>query len=141
MAQDDLNELLRHLAPFARDMLERHGGFHPFAAIMNSNCEVVAIGREPEEMAASSNEQIEAILEMFRELADAGGLRATGIGIDVRTVPPDAREPTDAICIRLEHCENEALDVIIPYRREGDAIEYSEGYASRGPKQVFGAER
>jgi len=68
------------------------------------------VGKEHPE----SQEVIDFLTAAFREQAASGAIRASGVCIDVRTIPPGQTEKTDAILARLEHKDGEAIDVTFP---------------------------
>jgi hypothetical protein len=117
MGHPDLEELLNALVPFAQQMLSKHGEFYPFGASMNPDGEVAANAADTGDEHPDSQELIVMMMEAFRREAAAGGIRAAGICVDVRTIPPGETEKTDAIKVGLEHQSGEAVDVFIPYEK------------------------
>ena len=92
------------------------------------------VGKEHPE----SQEVIDFLTAAFREQAASGAIRASGVCIDVRTIPPGQTEKTDAILARLEHKDGEAIDVYLPYRKPlFGKVKYGELFATPGAAQVF----
>ncbi|MBN1918084.1 MAG: hypothetical protein JW889_09260 [Verrucomicrobia bacterium] len=74
----------------------------------------------------------------LREQAEHGEIRARGVCLDGRTIPPAPGEKTDAVCARLEHAEGEAIDEFLPYRQDdGGGLSFGELSALRGERNVF----
>ena len=98
MAHPDLDALLNPLLGFAQQMLAKQGTFFPFGASMKTDGQIsMAAGHtgddRPDPVAV-----IDLLVKGFQEQARARGIRAAGVCIDMRVVPPGAAEKTDAIC-------------------------------------------
>jgi hypothetical protein len=140
MSRPDLDEMLNALLPFAKQMLETYGEFIPFAATMSANGEVTSVGGDIGDEHPKSQDMIDFLTDVFLNQALAGEIKASGICIDARVIPPGDTEKTDAILARLEHRDGEAVDVYLPYRKSGpDKITYGDLFASEGTPRVFGA--
>jgi hypothetical protein len=139
MAREDLNSLLGTLLPFAQEMLARHGEFYPFGAAMSVTGEIKQTAAYTGEEHPNSRELIELIVGAFRAQATKNEVRAVGLCLDVRTIAPGQTEKTDAICARLRHSDNEAIDVYLPYKKEkSGAVTYGGLFATQGVQDVFG---
>ena len=138
MAHPDLDELTNLLLPFAQEMLKKHGEFFPFGGSMNTSEEIAYVGGHTADEQPSSQDVIDLLLRGFREQAKSSDLRAAAICFDVRTIPPGQSVKADAICVRLEHSNGEAVHVFLPYRR-GSQERYSFGelFAERGERDIF----
>lgn len=138
MPQPDLEELLNMLVPFAQQMLSKHGEFFPFGATMTSSGELVANAGYTGEEQPEPKEVIELLTKAFQSEAASGKIRAAGICVDIRTVPPGATEKTDAICVSLEHQSGEAVDVCIPYKKGlFGRMKYGELFAGKRDPAFF----
>jgi hypothetical protein len=110
LAQDDLDELLNAVLPFAIETLGRHGELYPFGATIAKDGQTAlsaadpGVGKRP-----NSNE----VLALLRDgvSADKDALRAAAYVADVRV------EGSDAIRVELEHSEGVAIVVLVPYSR------------------------
>src|SRR5947209_15890054 len=109
MSRPDLNELLPVLFEFAQLMLRRAGEFFPFGAAITNDGQIQSVGGYTGDEHPPSQEVIDLLVAAFQRDAAAGKLRAAGICLDVRTVPPGSDHKTDAICARLEHADGEAI--------------------------------
>lgn len=138
MRPRDFGILLQDLLAFAQHMLRTEDEFHPFAAVLNHGGEVAHVAVPPgHEERTSADEHIDALVGTIRGLASSAQLLASGIAFDVRTIPPGSTEKTDAICVRLEHRDGEAVDVVLPYQIEAGEVRYGELFAMPGKKLVF----
>ncbi len=138
MARPDLDNLLNALLPFAKQTLERYGEFIPFAAAMSSTGEIASVAGDIGYEHPDSQEVIDFLTDVFQRQALAGEIKACGICIDSRVVPPGQTEKTDAILARLEHKDYEAVDVYLPYRKSLlRKITYGDLFGAVGTARVF----
>jgi len=140
MSRPELDALLNVLFPFAQQMIQKRGEFFPFGASMASDGEIASVAGDVGEERPESQEVIDVLTEAFRQQAALGEIKAAGICLDARTVPPGQTEKTDAILARLEHQDGEAIDVFLPYRKGlFGKVKYGEVFATAGAPQVFAA--
>ena len=126
------------LVPFAQQMLSKHGEFYPFGATMTSAGEIVANAADAGEEQPEPQKVIELLAQGFREEAANGKIRAAGMCVDIRTIPPGGTDKTDAICVSLEHQTGEAVDVCVPYRKGMfGRMKYGELFAGKREAQFF----
>jgi len=115
MAHPDLDTLVNALIPLAQRNLRKRGEFLPFGATIKSDGEFAfAFGYTGSEM-ATAEEVIELLERGFIQAARLGEVRATGLCIDSRVVPPGRDKKCDAICCSLDHENGEACCVFMPY--------------------------
>lgn len=109
-AQNDLDELLNAIVPFAEQGIAKHGEFFPFGAAVTSEGDVALIAADPGVGDAPSSVQA---LELLYDGArvDAESRRAFAFAADVRA------NGGSAIRVELEHREGTALVIVIPYTR------------------------
>jgi hypothetical protein len=139
MSRPDLDALLPVLLDFAQLMLAKAGEFLPFAASMSVDGTIKSVGGYSGDEHPPSQELIDLLVSAFQRDAVTQSIRATGICIDVRTIPPGETAKTDAICSRLEHADGEAVDVYLPYRKGlSGRIKYGSLFASPGERRIFG---
>jgi hypothetical protein len=140
MSRADLDELLPVLFEFAQLMLSESGEFFPFAAAMKRVGQIQSIGGYTGDEHPLSQDLIDLLVESLRRDAAAGTIRASGICMDVRTIPPGSSEKSDAICARLEHEDGEAIDVFLPYCKTlFGKFKYAAVFATPGNPEVFPA--
>ena len=138
MAQEDLDELLNALLPFAQEMLAKHGEFFPFGGYMDVGGGITHVGGWTGEEQPPSQDVIDVMVRGLRRQAERREIRAAAVCLDVRTIPPGQTEKTDAISVRLEHANGEAVDVFLPYRRgQSGEYEYGELFAAGGGHDIF----
>lgn len=74
----------------------------------------------------------------FEAAAKAGEIRALGLCIDSRVVPPGETAKFDAICCSLEHECGEAGEVFLPYRKGlFGRLKYGEIFAIAAAPKTF----
>lgn len=133
-----MDDLLNALLPFAKQMLEKYGEFIPFAAAMSPSGEIASVGGDIGTEHPKSQEIIDFLTDIFQRQALAGDLKACGICIDSRVIPPGQTEKSDAILARLEHQDGETVDVYLPYRKTIlRKIKYGDLFAAEGTVRVF----
>ena len=142
MARPDLDALLNAALPFAQEMLAKRGAFYPFGAAMQSDGKIVQTAGYTGEEFPEPQELIQLLLGAFRAQAEKGDVRATALRLDARTIPPGESKKMDAICVRLEHADGEAIDVFLPYRKASSGqITYTQLFAAQAEPNVFGPDR
>lgn len=136
-AQEQLDELLNVVLPFAQQELEKHGEFFPYAAAIGADGEPELIAARPAgggERPASAD-VIDACLDALA--AKRERIRAAAVVADVRTADGDA------IRVELEHAEGQAIAVFVPYskKRFGRGVDYGDLRAQPGRPQVWSSSR
>jgi hypothetical protein len=139
-ASDEIQELVNFLLPHAERMLNEHGEFYPYAAAVDSAGSIEPVGPAVESDDPDVGDILVALHADLREQAAEGAIRASGIAADVTLTDPDSGETTDAVQIELDHAEGDALDVYVPYEREGEGVKFGELVAAQGREPVFSSE-
>jgi hypothetical protein len=134
---DEIQELLNFLLPYAERMLSEHGEFYPYAAALDSDGELNAVGTDVDDDSPDVGDVLLALHEGLRERAADGAIRATGIAADVTLTDPDSGETTDAVQVELDHADADAVDIFVPYETEPDGIKFGELVAAEGREPVF----
>ena len=118
-AQDDLDGLLGPALGFAQQQLDKYGEFYPYAAVADRAGQQRMVAGDADNEHPQSGDLITALVNTLS--AQREDLRATAIVADVR-----AAEVGDAIRVTLEHVEQTALTVLLPYqsRRLGRGMDY-----------------
>jgi hypothetical protein len=132
--QDDLDELLNVVLPFAEDQLGKHGEFFPFGAALSSTGETVLLGADPRLGDRPLSEDVlRALYEGAR--ADSVDLRAAAFVADVLA------GGSDAIRVEVEHRDGPALTVVLPYQRSRlrRRISFGQMSTSGSTPKVWGA--
>jgi hypothetical protein len=140
VAHPNLDMLLDHLLNLAKTHLAARGAFFPFGAVVRGTDKLEMFAAYTGEEHPAPQELIKLMIGGFHAEAKAGNIAASGLCVDVRTVPPGSTSKTDAICAWLEHRNGEAVDVYLPYQKnaKGD-FEYGQLFANRGGHGVFGS--
>jgi hypothetical protein len=139
MAHPNLDLLLDHLLNVAKTHLAARGGFFPFGAVVRGTDRWEMFAAYTGAVQPAPQELIGLLIGGFHAEAEAGKIAASGLCVDVRTVPPGSSSKTDAICAWLEHRNGEAVDVYLPYRKNAEGVfEYGDLFANRGGHGVFG---
>jgi hypothetical protein len=136
---DEIQEILNFLLPYAERMLNEHGEFYPYAAALDSDGELNAVGADVDDDNDSPDvgEVLLALHAGLREQAAEGAIRASGIAADVTLTDPDSGETTDAVQVELDHADAEPVDVFVPYETEPGGIKFGELVAAQGREPVF----
>jgi hypothetical protein len=110
LAQDDLDELLNAVLPFALKTLRRRGQFFAFGATISTDGRTAMTSADP---GVGEHPSSSGVLLLLRAGAakNKDGLRAAAFASDVTT------DVGDAIRVELEHSERVAITVLIPYTR------------------------
>lgn len=121
-AQDDLDGLLGPALGFAQQQLDAHGEFYPYAVAIDTDGQQRMIAADIGSDRPASADLITTLISTLSN--DRDQLRAAAIVADIRL--PETG--SDAIRVTLEHSEQVALSVLLPYRhrRLGRGIDYGD---------------
>ena len=111
----ELERLLKVLGDFARQQLDKAGGFEPFGASIRTNGEVVLAAAA---LTDSSDPMglLMAVYNGLREEAQQGSLQAAGYCMNVNITPPGHSAKVPAIQVCLEDQLGHSIEVFYPYR-------------------------
>jgi len=131
----DVRKLMNYGVALARQILDDHPAFHPFAFVMDPDGKIgqVALseGRDHEGAVL-----LASLGEILHTRAAEGRYRAVAIMADVR-IAHDGKE-TDAIQAGLEHATGYCLNVYFPYKRsEEGALTLEEALSAAREGTVF----
>lgn len=124
--------------PFAEKMLREEGGFCPYAGVMRKDGTIDYLDAleglidEPD-----ADKLAEAVLERLRKLADSGLCEASALVFDATTVLPSSGRSSSAVVMELEHRQDYAVAMVLPYFQLGDNLEWGDTQFLRGEKRVF----
>ena len=138
VSRADFDTLINLVLPFAQRMLATHGEFHPFGAVLASEGEARLVSGVTEEDHPDSADVARRLLEALRERVGKREVRATAVSTDVRIRHPDTGVESDAIEVALEHLDDEAPNVYLPYE-EGTvtALRYGGLLATAATPRAF----
>jgi hypothetical protein len=134
---EEIQEVLNFLLPFAQRMLTEHGEFYPYAATMSADGEVTAVPAEGGDGDPDVGDLLVELHAHLRDQAAEGSIRASGIAADVTLTDPDSGETTDAVQVELDHADGDAVDVYVPYESGGEGVKFGELVAAEGREPVF----
>src|SRR5580658_3177857 len=101
MGNADFDVLVSFLLGFARQILPKQGTFAPFAAVLTKERKTRPIAPYDGEN-ASTQTQIDILVEGMRGEVKKGKLIACGLCTNVEVMPPNAALKTNAIQVHLE---------------------------------------
>jgi len=137
--KEECEKLMNSVLPLAIAMLEEHGEFYPYGGKVTAEGEIIDIGvMDDDSDHPTSQALIDIMLDSFRQEAQTSKCRATAMVIDVKVVPPQRREKTDAIQVRLDHRDGYSVDVFFPYTLVGGEVNLEPPFAQRGSSAIFG---
>jgi hypothetical protein len=139
MANPDFDALLNALYSMAQQLLAKNDELYPFGVTMDKKGDIAYAAGESESEQPLSNDVIDMLEGGFRSRAKSGEIRAAGICLDVRVIPPNQTEKSDALCARMEHENGEAIEACLPYRKnENGCLEYGDVFAYKADCRIFG---
>jgi len=127
--QSDLDRLLNRVLPFADEMLVRHGEFYPYGAAITMDGKEQLFAADPgETVDPSPAEVLNSIIDGISD--EVSGLRAAALVTDV------TNSRGDAIMVHLEHADQLAIAVLLPYARRKE-IEYGDLVATPAAARIW----
>jgi hypothetical protein len=136
--EKEYNALLDALLPFAEQMLNKHGEFFPFAAVVAVAGSVALVAGDLGESQPKSVDLRDFLFAALRKQVEEQGCTAAGVCVDVKVLDPRNQQKTDAIHFVFEHKSGEALDVFFPYRKRFlRGYQFEKPFAGAGQKRVF----
>jgi hypothetical protein len=136
--EKEYNSLLDALLPFAEQMLNKHGEFLPFAAVVGADGAVALVAGDIGQEQPKSTELVEFLFAALRKQTAEQGCTAAGVCVDVKVLDPRSQQKTDAVHFVFEHRSGEALDVFFPYRKRFlRGYQFEKPFAGTGQKRVF----
>ncbi|WP_421999373.1 hypothetical protein [Reyranella sp.] len=135
----DCGALLDSVLPLARQLLTELGRFSPFGAGMRPDGQVVQIGVYHEGDPMRPTEMIALLKGAFGASARAGEYKATAVACDAWVTFPVTGERTDAITVSLEHRDDYAIKVVVPYRLDAGELIVGTAYTEEEEAEIFPA--
>ena len=118
-----LEELLNYCTGFAKQMVEAHGAFHPFGAVLVPSGTVTAVGADIGQEHPNGVDVFRFLQSAMRSQFQKREIVAAAIATDVN-IPPQFK-PTfpDGIRVLLE-CAGYSRYIYLPYRVASGKAEY-----------------
>lgn len=120
-----LEELLNYCLGFAKQMVESHGAFHPFGAVLVSSGTVTAVGAYVGEEHPHGAAVFQFLQGTMRAQFQKREIVAASIATDVNIPPQYQSAFPDGIRVLLE-CPGYSRYIYLPYRVSGGRAEYGE---------------
>lgn len=133
--QPELDRLLDSALALARQRLAAASDFEPFAIFADSNSRVMAmdwdtapLGKHPE-----IQQILGAAVVALRHVRDDA--RCTALIVNTHL----SKEKTDALEVRLEHCQGTSVVVFLPYKRAkfGNHVDFGDMKVYNGKQTVW----
>jgi hypothetical protein len=136
MANAQTEQLMGELLSFAKKMLKEFGEFHPFGGYLNPSGAVVHVGVESSQGGGGAQQQVDAMVQSFKQIASQKRAIAFGVVMDVRLPSPDGTKG-DAIEFLLEHKDGYCVEVFMRYEISVGDVEFAETTAQQGHPRFF----
>ena len=120
-----LEELVNYCVGFAKQMVERHGTFHPFGAVIVSAGTLNAVGADVREEHPQGAGVFQFLQSAMRAQFQKREILAASIATDVNIPPQYEPVYPDGIRVLLE-CSGFSRYIYLPYRVLGGRAEYGE---------------
>jgi hypothetical protein len=135
--KEEAQRLVSSALPFAEQLLTKYGEFFPFGRVINVDGEIGYHAAYLGDEHPASSDLIDALRQVFRQMAADDKIRASAIIYDIFTLPPERSEKQDAICIAVDHRDSYSVQVIFPYRLVDGVPEIEAPYALEGSFAIF----
>lgn len=108
---------------FARTLLERHGGFLPFAAVVTTEGKREASAVELDD---DDPDPADVLDELHRSLREQRArLRAAAVLADAQPAPDESGDgPGDVVLVELGHADGPSLLLVAPYALETGVVRF-----------------
>lgn len=135
--KSEVEELMNDGIIFGEQLLEKYGEFFPFGRAMKPDGEIVSVAGYDGDDQPPSQDVINLLKDGYRLAAKNGDYKATALFYDVRVIPPNSENKTDAIAAALDHKGNYSVVVYFPYKLVNSNVEFGEIFAEQGLNDVF----
>ena len=122
----------------AQKLLEKQGEFIPFARVMDMKGEILFVLQDSVDEKPKSKDLVNEFISILKEIANKGGIKAAGIGMDIKISDTKTGKISDAICVKVENNKNEAIELYLPYQKSIlGKINYKDLKVNIGKKEFF----
>jgi hypothetical protein len=136
--KEEVEILMNHLLPFAKQMLAKYGEFYPYGGYIALDGKITHVGGQIE---GTDHPKSQRIIDLLREKLEqntgSGKLKATAVIFDVRIKPPGAEHKTDAIQVCLDHQSGYSAEVLFPYTITNGKLLFGKTFAQKGDGKIF----
>ncbi len=138
MNQEELNLILDHCLSWGCEQLEKDGFFYPFAFTLQPDGSLQRSGDLTDE---EKNLDPEKLISQIHAMLASGCRqklhKAAAIGLDVKVKRFIKEGFVKAIEVQLEHEDGTAVDIFLPYKKNGSRIEYGAIFSNALDKTMF----
>lgn len=136
--QNEYNDLLDALLPFGQQMLNKHGEFYPYSAIVDRAGIVVLLANQIEEKHPNASEVLDSLLRVIREQVKKEDCRAAGVCVNVSIIDPRTNRKCEALQFIFEHSEGESLDIYFPFqKRLFRGVNFEKPFSQASEPKIF----
>ena len=137
-SNQDFDELLKIVLPFAKGMLIKYGSFYPFGAYKNVDGNISAIAGYDERQEVNLQDSIDLLIDGLRRDALIDRIKAAAVCTTVYVQLPHYNAEVSAIHVNLDHAKGEAIDVYLPYTENtGGKIRFEDACAVDSVSKIF----
>jgi len=138
MSRAEIEHLYRAVLPAIRHALQDHGEFKAFGAALGTDGKVMRIEPRPDGHDGGPSGYVLAVHAAVQSVAAANDIVAACVCTEVTLEADDVGDEPDGIRIHLEDPYDDAVDVLMPYRRdESGAVEYGELVAQEAERRLL----
>lgn len=136
--EKEYNDLLDALLPFGQQMLNKHGEFYPYAAVVGGEGAVTLVAGHLGEERPQPTELLEFLLQALRKQVVEEECRAAGVCVNVSVVDPRNGQKGDALHFIFEHSAGDAFEVYFPYRKRFlRGFQFEKPFAQTSEPRIF----
>ncbi len=121
MAHPDIDRLLNLLLPLAQQMLTNTGSFYPLAAGLQEGGMPTMLPVPRQDGDPEIDQVLGHFIGALKAKAAAGEITAGALCLDAWVAHPETGEKTDAIELRIEQAEGDAVRIFQPYELKFEA--------------------
>ena len=138
--QEDCEELMNLVVPFAAKMLKDRHTFVPFGATMAPTGQIDGALSTTGDAKPDVDQLISSLELGFHRGATEGKYKATAIVVDMVIVAPGKSAQQDGVAVRLDHRDGYSVIVGFPYSfsDKGELV-MEPPFATEGAHQIFSA--
>ena len=136
-AEEQVDELLNDLVPLVHEQLTEQGGVYPFAATLTAGGEKEIVNAVEEDAEEEPENPLDDLAATLTERIAAGDVDLVAVITDVTVDFEEGKGDEDAIHFAFEHKNGEAIEIFMPYTRNGDDVELGEMVAQHGVNRYF----
>jgi|SRR5207302_9029041 len=139
MPKEECEDLMNALLPVVKKLLSEHVEFFPVGGTMQTDGSIAFVSTYDGDEHPPSQKVIDSLMEVFRAGAKQKKYKATALIYDIRTIPPEATEKTDAVAVRLDHVTGYSVVVAFPYQfSTTHEVVFAHPFVTKAGADIFG---